>query len=153
MSLVFEDTEELFWYPQAVLILGTVTYWAPYRTGASCWGFSGEEVTWKLPGLFCLILFFFPGLSSFRIWRIDCPQWHAVCFWKWGMLIQTPVFISSFWEEEGSLEVVTGSNKVGFDSWQGELEILICFLVGKGTSYRTAAKLLCLLWTRPERRL
>lgn len=61
------------------------------------------------------------------------------------MLIQTPVFISSFWEKEGSLEVVTGSNKVGFDSWQGELEILICFLVGKGTSYRTAAKLLCLL--------
>lgn len=63
MSLVFEDTEELFWYPQAVLILGTVTYWAPYHTGASFWGFSGEEVTWKVPGLFCFILFFFP----------DCP--------------------------------------------------------------------------------
>lgn len=61
------------------------------------------------------------------------------------MLIQIAVFISSFWEEEGSLEVATGSNKVGFDSWQGKLEILICFLVGKDMLYRTAAKLLCLL--------
>lgn len=153
MSLVFEDTEELFWYPQAVLILGTVTYWAPYRTGPLAGDSAGKKSPGKCLGCFASFFFFFPGLSSFRIWRIDCPQWHAVCFWKWGMLIQTAVFISSFWEEEGSLEVVTGSNKVGFDSWQGELEILICFLVGKGTSYRTAAKLLCLLWTRPERRL
>lgn len=50
-----------------------------------------------------------------------------------------------FGKRKEAWRVVTGSNKVGFDSWQGELEILICFLVGKGTSYRTAAKLLCLL--------
>lgn len=60
---MFEDTEELFWYPQAVLILGTVTYWAPYRTGPLAGDSAGKKSPGKCLGCFASFFFFF----------LDCP--------------------------------------------------------------------------------
>lgn len=48
----------------------------------------------------------------------DYPHHHVLCLWKGGMITQIAAFVSSFWEGEGSPELVVGSNNVGFDSWQ-----------------------------------
>lgn len=53
---------------------------------------------------------------------------------------------SGFWEEEGSAELVVGSNDVGFDSWQGKLEMFTCFLVQKGRQSQAALPALSKSW-------
>ena len=68
------------------------------------------------------------------------------------MITQIAACLSSFREEEGSPELLAGRNDVGFDSWQGKLEIFTCLLVRKGTSCGTAPRLLCLLGASPGRR-
>lgn len=68
------------------------------------------------------------------------------------MITQIAACISNFREEEGGPELVAGSNDVGFDSWQGKLEIFTCFLVQKGTVWGAVLGLLCLLGASPGRR-